>query len=215
MNDLYRGFNDIISDLRTGDIVLFKGDWFISKVIQKFEHSQWSHVAMVVRAEDLGYKDKEYPTLLWESTPENDLDDFQLNKKKTGPQLINLHERLHIDFVKKYNDAFAVRHLKVERTPEMMDKLGRFIAAAHSAEFPSYLKFIIEFFEGRLLNVKPSLDNFFCSELVAESYIQMGLLPAGRSSESYDPKDFSASGKITLENGAKLGEEISIDVAKL
>ena len=38
--------------LKTGDIVLFSGQYQMSKIVEKLEGSKWSHVAMVIRLDD-------------------------------------------------------------------------------------------------------------------------------------------------------------------
>lgn len=52
---------------------------------------------------------------------------------------------------------------------------------------------------------------YFCSELIAVMYKLLGVFPKNICSAQYWPGSFSAEGKITLEKGAKLGEELRIE----
>ena len=58
-------------------------------------------------------------------------------------------------------------------------------------------------------------DGYFCSELVAKTYKQLGLLVSDKNdprylpSSRFYPRDFSEAGGLQLEHG-KLGEEKDI-----
>jgi len=61
------------------------------------------------------------------------------------------------------------------------------------------------------------LTSLFCSELLAETYIRMGLLPEDpkHPSNEYTPKDFSSDAPATalpLQKGAKLSKEIILTI---
>ena len=165
-------YAEIRETLMTGDIVLFHGlDWE-SDIIQILEFNQWTHVAMVVRAPEI-----EYP-MIWESTPLQFIEDKTLRKKKAGARLVSLDERLAVAVEKKLYGRFAVRHLELVRTEEMIETLKDFISGkVHLLPFPSDWKLMLELFRGRLLMEEKSRTNdVYCAELVAETYKQMGLL---------------------------------------
>lgn len=194
-------YSKIAPTLKTGDIILFSGDYDISKKIEWAEKSRWSHVGMVVRMPEV---DK---PVLWESTDLANLEDIKFHDKKHGPKLVYLYDR-----IANYNgNDYAVRHLDVERTSHMIDALFKLICEAHGLPDPGAWKMLIEFLEGRLFRKASKLDNYFCSELVAESYIKMGLLSEKIPPNGFMPKDFSTEGKISLVKG-NLGEEIFIEI---
>jgi len=194
-------YSEVDPTLKTGDIVLFGGKYDISKEIEWFEKSRWSHVGMVVRIPGI-----EAP-VLWESTDLDNLEDVEFHDRISGPKLVYLHDR-----IANYNgSAYAVRHLEVERTPQMTDPLFEFVFEAHGLPDPGAWKMLIEFLEGRILKKCAKLDNYFCSELVAETYIKMGLLSNEIPPNAYMPKDFSSDGKINLVKGT-LSEEIFIEI---
>ena len=47
-------------------------------------------------------------------------------------------------------------------------------------------------------------DEVFCSELVADAYKRIGLLPADHEATAYLPRDFSYEGDLELLKGASL-----------
>ena len=56
------------------------------------------------------------------------------------------------------------------------------------------------------------LEEAYCAEVVAVTYEAMGLLPAVRRSHWYDPGRFWSGDDLELLQGARLGEEIPVDV---
>ena len=58
-------------------------------------------------------------------------------------------------------------------------------------------------------------DTVFCAELVAATYTAMGLLPASRPRNFYDPGSFWSGDDLQLLRGARLGPEIPVDVPTL
>lgn len=67
--------------------------------------------------------------------------------------------------------------------------------------------------EEKLFNIPSKLDNYTCSELVAESLIKMGLLDNSKVINLYMLKDFSSDGSLKILKGNLL-EEIAIDINK-
>lgn len=198
-------YSQIKDDLKTGDLILFSGKYSISNLVEKLEHSMWSHVAMVVRIPSI-----EYP-LLWESTALTNLPDQLFNDNKTGPKIVNLEERLKTygsDLTPYVPPVYAVRHLEVERTDEMINSLYELFTSLHGLPNPGEWKMIFEVCEGKLFNIPSKLDNYTCSELVAESYIKMNLLDTEKVINAYMPKDFSTDGSLELLKGELLDEVV-------
>ena len=63
----------------------------------------------------------------------------------------------------------------------------------------------------RLRRRPSSLETVYCAELVAITYQDMGLLPAGRSAGWYDPGRFWSGDRIELVAPFELGGEIAVD----
>jgi hypothetical protein len=201
-------YNEIEPQLQTGDILLAHGVARGSLRIEEIEHCPWSHTAMVVRVP--GYDE----VLLWESTSLDNLEDSWFHVKKSGPQLVKLRDRLTTDVSSDYDSMFAIRLLQADRTPEMFDQLDRFIAQVHDAVFPGKLRMYWEIIEGKL-GIASSYSDFFCSKLVAATYFQLGLLPATKAPNSYEPKDFTSQHSLPLLRNARLSDEFYIDVASV
>lgn len=201
-------YSEIEPHLQTGDLILFSGQYSISKLVEKLEQSPWSHVAMVVRLPDIDYP------LLWESTALTNLPDELKHDHMTGPKLVNLHERLLTygqDVTPYVPPRYAVRPLDVQRTPEMMAALFALFTELHGIPNPGQWKMIFEVLEGRFLHIRSKLDNYTCSQLIAESYIKMGLLDPDLVTNGLMPCDFSSDGHLKLLKG-HFGEEIEIDL---
>ncbi len=56
-----------------------------------------------------------------------------------------------------------------------------------------------------------SREGFFCSELVANAYIYMGLLPGKPAASHYLPVHFSTDTELDWQNDSKMGQEYLID----
>ncbi|WP_319524075.1 hypothetical protein [uncultured Desulfosarcina sp.] len=198
-------YEDVRDQLDTGDIVLFAGKGLISMGLRIGSLCSWSHVAMVVRVKEPDV------ALIYQSTPVCKAKDFIDGKLKNGVQINVMSEA-----VRGYNGKVAVRHLSVERTPAMLEGLSRFRKEVKNRPYEDHIiQMVKAVWDGPLGEVEEDLSSLFCSELVAEAYQRMGLLPAsetgGKPATEYTPKDFSTEGGRTeLLFGAGLGEEIVI-----
>ena len=63
---------------------------------------------------------------------------------------------------------------------------------------------------GLILHI--TMEDIYCAELVALTYQRMGLLTDQRPPNWYDPGRFWSGDRLSLENGAELGEEIPVEV---
>jgi hypothetical protein len=195
-------FRDIRDELLTGDLVLMQGLGIESEIIKVVEHSPWSHVAMIIRISGVD------PPLLWESTPLHFLEDTVLHSKKSGARIVSLDERLRIGGMKKLYKVFALRRLKVSRTRIMMDRLRNYIENVHLLPFPTDWGLVKSYLKGKFLGEKEGAPSLFCAELVAETYMHMGLLAFDHPSNWYSPKDFSSEVQLPLLKNARLQKEI-------
>jgi hypothetical protein len=196
------------SKIRTADIVLFSGKGGISHGIKLITNSKWSHVGMALRLPEWD------ALLLWESTTLSGLADVIDGKAKRGVQLVLMRDRL-----RTYDGEVSVRHLvgaNVDRKPDLKKKLMEFRRSVRNRPYEkSRLELIRAAYEGPFGRNEEDLSSLFCSELVAEAYQQMGLLPGppdGPPSNEYTPRDFSETGRLPLRPGIGLGEEIVLTV---
>lgn len=201
-----RPFSDLEATAKTGDIILFQGVTHSARLIQMLTGDHWSHVGMIVRS-------KSDQLLFWESEWIADLDDRGLMKQKTGPQLVDLHERLALNSSLGMTRSFAWRALNTELDEQQHTSLQAFMSEVHQLPFPGPAKFIEDIIEG-LLARRASLRTFFCSELVAESYLRLKILEDGRPPNRYWPGDFSHKGKFNhhLRQPYALAPEVQIEL---
>ena len=198
-------YDEVRDKLDTGDIVLFSGKGLISMGLKIGSLCTWSHVAMVVRVKEPDV------ALLYQTTPVCKAKDFFEGVLKNGVQVNVMSEA-----VNGYNGKVAVRHLSVVRTPEMLNALSRFRQEVRNRPYEEHIiQMVKAVWDGPLGHVEEDLSSLFCSELVAEAYQRMGLLPSNESGGSpcseYTPKNFSTEGGgIELLLGATLGKEIVI-----
>lgn len=200
-------YEDIRSELKTGDILLFSGKGGISDGIKFFTLSKYSHVGMVYRFEDT--LDPKGSVFCWESTTLSDLKDADTGKLTKGVQRVELSERLERCFSKGYE--ISVRQLSKALSNDMVLALNSF---RHEVSGRPYEKDKIELlkaaYDGIFGDNKEDLSSLFCSELVAEAYQKMGLLTEKMSSNEYIPKDFSTEKSLNLELDYSLKNEIAI-----
>lgn len=208
-------FYDEIKDvLKTGDLILFHGMLLSSEINELLTGSQWSHVGMVIRLEDIGINSSKR-LLLWESNTLVNLKDVELNESKVGPMLVDLQQRLITDVKDKKDNKFKIRYNTCDISKEMLGRLKLFIKEVHSDTFPkTELDLKKEFFEGRILGKAVGNDDYFCSKLIADTYIHMGLLTVKYPSNSYEPKDFSSAGTLPFIRRGQLLEGPLIDVSE-
>lgn len=195
--------------LQTGDIILMHGLYASSRLIEFVEDSRWSHSAMIVRPEDIGLSSK-LPVLIWESNLLTDMEDVMLKIRKDGPQLLPLADRIAYDYEQKNDSMFAIRHLYVQRTPAMLEGLKQAITMAHPTHFPDSFHEFSNFLLGRMLGIGTQDSTYFCSQLLAFTLEQMGLLAKLLPCNSYAPVDFSEKLDVSLLQRAFFGKEIEL-----
>lgn len=183
-------YNKIRGELDTGDILLWSSTSFFSRLIQTFCNSSWSHVGMVVRFPgDL--------LMLWEST---------LDEQVSGVRLTPLSQSLC--------DTVAVRKMHIERTPLLFESVMKVRKELNGRPFESDLmQMVCASYDGPLGHNETDLTSLFCSELIAETLIRIGILGSLKPSNEYTPKDFSseASAPLNLLGNVNLDDEIIID----
>lgn len=198
--------NNLINEskctFKTGDIILFSGQGLISNSIKLVTGSRWSHVGMVIRISS-GFE----MVAIWESTTLKTIKDSKTSYFK-GVQLNQLRERII-----QYDGDVALRQLEgVEFSDEDLKKLNELRRNLTGKPYEkSKLELIKSAYDGVGGANKEDLSSIFCSELVAEAYQILGILPEEIPSSEYVPRDFSEQAKNPLNFlKGKLGPEIII-----
>ena len=192
-------------NLKTGDILLFSyhGDSLFSYLIKKFTHSEFTHVAMVL-------KDPEFihPSLkgyyLWESGEEKKPDP-QDNKIKLGVQ-ITPFEEIYQSYAKTNSEIYlrkidSSKNFTIEKLKEI-----------HKVVYDKPYDLIPEDFYEALIhkdNKPQKTDRFWCSALLGYIYTKCDILKENTDWSILFPCDFSSTSS-KLNFNIPLSEDIKI-----
>ena len=199
---------EIEDSFQTGDLLFARGNYPSSKVIEVLEGSPWSHVCMVVRASDVGLPAEAPPLLIWEANDLTNLPDWSSGKPEPatpGPLLVDLVQRLQTDVKSASDVGFSIRQLHVERTPEMLQQLAALFPSMQGWKFPPTWQLVWNEFLGRILHKASPPGTIFCSELVARSYMTMGVMSRSLPDNAYEPRDYTKDKLVPLLERAFLG----------
>jgi len=188
---------------RTGDLWLFRGAKAADRAIRAVTNSPVNHVGMAVVLEDL-------PPLLWHAELGQSLPDLWTGDHHRGVQLHDLRAAA-LTWSHRYGQQAWLRQLHGEVGREAEDALMREIARKDGTPFPAALTLAGRWLRGRARR-PATLETTYCAEVVAGTYQAMGLLPADRPTNWYDPGSFWSGDKLRLESGASLGAEIPLAV---
>jgi len=206
-NNWYLPYQEIKDDFQTGDVLLVHGRYEFSIAIEAVQWSPFSHVGMIVRAKDIGLAGKAPELLLWEANSLINLPDVITGQAKAGPMLVDFEERLSRT-ARDFEDVkFAFKPLHLTQETSIGVALQELIPKVNQAGFPTDEEMARRFFNGRYLGQPAPTDDFFCSELLAHTYMEMGLLGTKYPINTYAPKDFSDEGTVRLRKRAYFGNE--------
>jgi len=176
-----------LSMAATGDILLFRAKNITSKVQRFFTNSDYDHVALVVKfsSQRVG---------LFEVTG------------KDGVSLLFWDDFVSYDWHNLYS-RLVYKKLNVERTESMLLALENFISSVKGMKYTISAKKLIRNKPDKLPSDK---KGYFCSELIAAAYKEMGLLPEHPPASKYYPGHF-ADFSLPLQKNAMLLEGLLID----
>lgn len=189
-------FDQIAPSLKTGDIVLFHGTTTISSIIDRITHSQYSHIGMIVRQGGQPGNDNLY---IWQSF-----------EPQHGVVYEPLEAFLALYLASETGASFAMRQLSATLDATQITALTQFMAQVKGRPFPAMIPWVLDYIAGRL-GIPTNETTFYCSELVAQSFMDMGLLPARPLATTYTPGSFSAANDaLPLQGGISFGPEIQV-----
>lgn len=190
---------------RTGDLWLFRGRAAADQAIRTLTNSPVNHVGMAVVLEDM-------PPLMWHAELGQSLPDVWTGTHHRGVQLHDLRDAVTV-WSQRYGQRAWVRQLMTTVTHQMEDEVLRVVARMDGTPFPGTLALVGRWARGRVRRPAP-VETTYCAEVVAATYQAMGLLPADRPTNSYDPGSFWSGDGLELTGGALLGDEIAVDVPR-
>src|SRR5271165_2003329 len=165
-------YSEIQSKLDTGHVFLFSAPFLISRIIQVVTHSAYSHVGMVAR-----YPGANGSLCFWECTTFKQLIDKSDHELHAGVRIVSLEKLLAI-YAGLVPGGFSVRLLKADRTPEFREAFANFVKQVDARPMTSWFGMMVHWLQGKLA-FACSDASFFCSQLIAETYQRLGLLPLG------------------------------------
>ena len=192
---------DDAADLtRTGDIWLFRGENFADRAIRAATNAPVNHVGMAVVLDDL-------PPLLWHAELGRSLPDVggQTPSRRAAARAARRGDDVASEVQAARLPPSAPRDSDETdggRAPPGNRPAGRHTIPEHGRPQPP-----LDF---RAAAYGASLETLYCAELVASTYQAMGLLPANRPVNWFDPGRFWSGDELALLGGATLGEEIEI-----
>lgn len=214
---------------RTGDVWVFRGRSVPDRAIQLTTNSPVNHVGMAVVLDDL-------PPLMWHAELGRSLPDLWTGTHQRGVQLHDLRDAVCV-WANRYGQRAWLRQLDPPADAEMENAVLRTVARLDGTPFPSTAQLAWRWLRGRVPALpgrrEPSgplpsgpaapaapggpaadraLETAYCAEVVAVTYEAMGLLPAGRRPNWYDPGRFWSGDDLGLAAGATLGSEIEVRI---
>lgn len=176
MKNLRDNLVDLMNTLKTGDIVLYHGNMFVSEVIQAIQDNEWNHVGMIVETKD-GIHIIESRISKIKGTDRNGV--------RFTPLSIKSFKNVGVEHI-------GIKRLKKPLTKEMLNKLHEWFKEASTKSYESdIVELIRSVWDGWGGKNKEDLDELFCSELVAENLQKIGLLSERKPSNEYTPEDCS------------------------
>ncbi|WBC16870.1 hypothetical protein O7600_08560 [Micromonospora sp. WMMA1998] len=216
---------------RTGDLWVFRGRSVPDRAIQLTTNSPVNHVGMAVVLDDM-------PPLMWHAELGRSLPDMWTGTHQRGVQLHDLRDAVCV-WANRYGQRGWLRQLEPSADAAMEEAVLRTVARLDGTPFPSTAQLAWRWARGRVPNPRrrPStpdggrptdgsgstdggrtsgrdraLETAYCAEVVAVTYEAMGLLPAGRRPNWYDPGRFWSGDDLALTGGAQLGAEIEVRI---
>lgn len=203
-------YQSISANMKTGDLILFHGPGPESVLIEKIDHTPFSHVAMVIKLP--GHQQP----LLWTSDEITSIVDVIDHKEAKGVHLLDLADVLNFCAHKpsktgaKY--TFTWRQLMYQRPADFMSLLERFMKNVDGTAFPSLEAMALHFMAGKL-GISSGTHSMFCSELITDTFVHLDLLPKDTIINSYSPGSYAEGQNLKLLLGAKMGPEIPFKYA--
>ncbi len=191
-------WEDVVGQLRTGDVLFFSGDNSLDEVIQLVEGEPYTHVGLVINnGSDLWF---------WDAPGGGDTfpDPVSGNSNQKGARVAYLDKIVPYYMGTGGELNMWWSQLVPGVTPAQQSVLMNFVKTADGTPFPGETDPLpppwnvgVGFMESWIMGVtlkKPVIGSYFCAQLAAASYMAMGLLPTGPYPDNaYDPANFSSA----------------------
>ena len=201
--------DEYLAQARTGDVVLFSSDGFDSRIVKCFTHSPYSHVALVIVLDPIPRDIGGSGVYLWHSPAGaiRSLPDLLYNppRAKSGPQLNDMRDALRIF---RNIDAIDVRRFRIDQDSSHTwgapsvgrnDPLLAFIRTEHRKRYESNIVELFKSTEDTFTSQNTEdTSEYFCSELVAETFKEFGIMTTDVPSNEFTPRNFTQQEEYML-----------------
>lgn len=182
--------------MKTGDILLFKGNGIFSTLIMAAPGAEYSHVGMFVYHPEHGL-------CVFESTSLGALPDMVTGEPICGVQLVSFQQRID-----NYDGEIFHRPVIGSRTQSQVEAVLDFIDKYHGTPYEEdklqLARAELDIFPWQ--KNKPDASSLFCSETVIMCARDAGLIiDNGVSANEFTPTDCS-NDSIALVDGLEFGE---------
>jgi len=192
----------------TGDILLFRGNQLVSKLLECFGRSKYSHVGMVLKNPRFLRPDLEDGLYVLESSS-NDIPDVEDHARILGVQIHRLE-----DVLRSYPEGSVfIRHVSCERNDAFYEKLRAIHEDVHHKPYDlnpaDWIR--AEWNLIHPLEVNPAYQKtsaFWCSALLCYLYGRLDLLEAEMDWSLIAPREFSAEEGTLLRFRCSVAREI-------
>jgi hypothetical protein len=208
-------YGSLKSGMKSLDVFLFSGEGKFSSLIQCCTQTQYSHIGIVITGGDLikigvkvpdQYRDKDGLYLFHSNKGSiGDLVDIASGEEKSGAQINSLGE-----VVSRYKGKIFYRQLERNGSSIDYQKLMKSVKNLLPQEYETnYCQLFCAVLPCLLMDEDTS--KLFCSELVAQVFIDQGALSKNIPSDNYIPSDFSSEFEhVRFTNRWQLGKEFKV-----
>lgn len=204
--------DEAVDATRTGDLWLFRGGSGPDRAIRVITNAPINHVGMAVVIDDL-------PPMMWHAELGQALPDLWAGKHHRGVQLHDLRGAVE-RWSTVYHQRAWLRQLHPTAGRAQEDALMRVIARWDGTSFPKTAALTWRWLLGRSARLLPGrggdpearAEAAYCAEVVAATYIAMGLLDDDRPTNWYDPGRFWSGDELALIPPWSLGSELDVSL---
>lgn len=195
-------YEDFCKDLRTGDLLLFNGSNWFSRLIEKFTHNDYSHVAIVLKNPSWLDPNLEDGYYMIESGIE-DFGDAVDNKIKFGVQITSL-KKLYDEYSSNNLGKIYTRKLRTDNIETLQQNIKEAYEKVKDKPYDTdFVDWVLALAE--LEKSEQELDNleyrktntFWCSALVTFILVYCGYVDKHISWTLISPSDYCCYNKKT------------------
>lgn len=205
-------YETLVKSAQTGDLLLFEGEAWYSRLIEFFGYSRYSHIGMILR--DPTYLNKDLNGLyLLQSSIVPAPDSAEGGDTHFGVQIVPLDQA-----VTKYKQSCGTmyyRSLDCVRDQQFTDRLKNAYKTIQGKPYDlnpcDWIKAEFGIHCGNLQRT----DEFWCSSLVAFMYVRLGFLYPSIPWSIIAPRRFSAFENLQLNfQDCNITDEVEIDFSQ-